>query len=58
MFVGQNTSGKNTIKSVEPPESLGVLMNPDEMEKEIEEPSFLNVRAYGVETTRESMKSK
>jgi predicted ABC-type ATPase len=51
MFAGPNGSGKSTIKSVVPPELLGVYLNPDEMEKEIGERGFLDLRAYGVETT-------
>ncbi len=53
MFAGPNGSGKSTIKSVVPPELLGVYLNPDEMEKEIRDRGFLDLRAYGVETTRE-----
>jgi predicted ABC-type ATPase len=55
MFAGPNGSGKSTIKSVVPPELLGVYLNPDEMEKEIRERDFLDLRAYGVETTREEI---
>jgi len=55
MFAGPNGSGKSTIKSVVPPELLGVYLNPDEMEKEIRERDFLDLRAYGVETTREKI---
>jgi len=55
MFAGPNGSGKSTIKSVLPPELLGVYLNPDEMQKEIEQRGFLDVRAYGVETTREEI---
>ncbi|MBC8125846.1 MAG: zeta toxin family protein [Gloeobacteraceae cyanobacterium ES-bin-144] len=55
MFAGPNGSGKSTIKSVVPPELLGVYLNPDEMEKEIRERDFLDVSAYGVETTHEEI---
>jgi predicted ABC-type ATPase len=55
MFAGPNGSGKSTIKSVLPPELLGVYVNPDEIEKEIREHDFLNVAAYGVETTAEEI---
>lgn len=55
MFAGPNGSGKSTIKSVVPPELLGVYLNPDEMEKEILERGFLDPRACGVETTREEI---
>ena len=55
MFAGPNGSGKSTIKSVVPPELLGVYLNPDEIEKEIRDRDFLDLRAYGVETTREEI---
>lgn len=41
MFAGPNGSGKSTIKSVVPPELLGVYVNPDEMQKDIELRRFL-----------------
>jgi predicted ABC-type ATPase len=55
MFAGPNGSGKSTIKSVVPDGLLGVYLNPDEIQKDIEERSFLNVRDYGVETTDEEI---
>lgn len=55
MFAGPKGSGKSTIKSVVPDRLLGVYLNPDEMQKAIEERGFLNVRDYGVETTREEI---
>jgi predicted ABC-type ATPase len=55
MFAGPNGSGKSTIKSVLPDKLLGVYLNPDEIQKAIEECGFLNVRDYGVETTREEI---
>ncbi len=55
MFAGPNDSGKSTIKSVVPPGLLGVYLNPDEIQKDIEDRGFLNVRDYGVETTREEI---
>lgn len=55
MFAGPNGSGKSTIKSVVPDNLLGVYLNPDEMQKEIEARGFLDVRGYGVETTREEI---
>ncbi len=53
MFAGPNGSGKSTIKSVVPSKLLGVYLNPDEIQKEIEDRGFLDVRHYGEETTRE-----
>ncbi len=41
MFAGPNGSGKSTIKAVIRPELLGVYINPDEIEKEIQEYDFL-----------------
>jgi predicted ABC-type ATPase len=55
MFAGPNGSGKSTIKSVVPQKLLGVYLNPDEIQKDIEDRSFLNVRDYNVETTREEI---
>ena len=57
MFAGPNGSGKSTIKSVVPSKLLGVYLNPDEIQKEIEDRGFLDVRHYGVETTREEILS-
>lgn len=51
MFAGPNGSGKSTIKSVVPAGLLGVYLNPDEIQKDIEDRGFLNVRDFGVETT-------
>lgn len=50
MFAGPNGSGKSTIKNVVPPALLGVFLNPDEIEKDIAQFGFLDVRDYGVET--------
>ena len=55
MFAGPNGSGKSTIKSMVPKKLLGVYLNPDEIQKDIEERGFLNVRDYGVETTGEEI---
>lgn len=43
--------GKSTIKSVIRPELLGVYINPDEIEKEIAERDFLDLKEYQVDTT-------
>lgn len=55
MFAGPNGSGKSTIKNVVPEKLLGVYLNPDEIQKDIEVRGFLNLRDYGVETTREEI---
>lgn len=46
MFAGPNGSGKSTIKSVVPGKLLGVYLNPDEIQKDIEDRGFLNVHEY------------
>lgn len=51
MFAGPNGSGKSTIKSVLRPELLGVYINPDEIEKEIRECDFLDLKSFEVDTT-------
>lgn len=55
MFAGPNGSGKSTIKSVVPAGLLGVYLNPDEIQKDIENSGFLNLRDYGMETTEEEI---
>ncbi|MDB6007175.1 MAG: hypothetical protein JWR15_4162 [Prosthecobacter sp.] len=55
MFAGPNGSGKSTIKSVVPESLLGVYLNPDEMQKEIEQRGYLDVQDYAVETTPEEI---
>lgn len=57
MFAGPNGSGKSTIKSVVPQGLLGVYLNPDEIQQEIEDRGFLDVRQYGVETSVEAILS-
>lgn len=51
MFAGPNGSGKSTFKSLIRPELLGIYINPDEIEKEIRESNFLDLRSYQVKTT-------
>jgi predicted ABC-type ATPase len=51
MFAGPNGSGKSTIKAVIRPELLGVYINPDEIEKEIRERDFLDLKNFQVDTT-------
>lgn len=51
MFAGPNGSGKSVLKSVLPAALLGVYLNPDEIEAGIQQRGFLDVRAFGVETT-------
>jgi predicted ABC-type ATPase len=55
MFAGPNGSGKSTLKSVLDAALLGVYLNPDEMESEINARSSLNLAALQVETTPEEV---
>ena len=55
MFAGPNGSGKSTIKSVVPANLLGIYVNPDEIQKEIEDRGFLDVSQYDVKTTRDEI---
>jgi predicted ABC-type ATPase len=48
MFAGPNGSGKSTMKSVLRAELLGAYINPDDIEKEIDETSWLDLRAYNI----------
>ncbi len=50
MFAGPNGSGKSTLIAVLPPALLGVYLNPDEIEVEIERRGFLAPGDYGVTT--------
>lgn len=51
MFAGPNGSGKSTIKAVIRPELLGDYINPNEIEKEIRERDFLDLKSFQVNTT-------
>lgn len=55
MFAGPNGSGKSTLNSIISKELLGVYINPDEIEKEINKFSFLNMLNYRVETNEEEV---
>ena len=48
MFAGPDGSGKSTLKTVLPPELLGVYLNPDEIEAQIRQQGFLVVEDFGV----------
>lgn len=49
MFAGPNGSGKSTLKSVISDDLLGIYINPDEIEKEIKQFDFLDLRQYEIE---------
>jgi len=51
MFAGPNGSGKSTLKSYLPPPLLGVYLNPDDIEQEINRLGFLDFSAFGVTAT-------
>lgn len=49
MFAGPNGSGKSTLKSVIADDLLGIYINPDEIEKEIKQFGFLDLRQYDID---------
>jgi ABC-type branched-subunit amino acid transport system ATPase component len=55
MFAGPNGSGKSTLYSVISEDLLGVYINPDDIEREIKQFNFLDLREYGVDTTTENI---
>jgi len=55
MFAGTNGSGKSTLNSIISKELLGVYINPDEIEKEINKFSFLDMLNYRVTTNEEEV---
>jgi predicted ABC-type ATPase len=55
MFAGPNGSGKSTFKSIIRPELLGIYINPDEIEKEIRECGFLDLKNYQIITTSKEL---
>ncbi len=55
MFAGPNGSGKSTIKAAIDPSLIGIYVNPDEIEKEMQEKAFLNLENYLVDTTAEEI---
>lgn len=46
MFAGPNGSGKSTIKAILKPEIVGIYVNADEIEKEIQENGFYDFSGY------------
>lgn len=49
MFAGPNGSGKSTIKSLLRPELLGVYINSDDIQKEIESAGSIDLTQYSLE---------
>lgn len=52
IFAGPNGSGKSTIKSVISDRLLGYYLNPDEIEKEINQQGYLDIRDFNINTNR------
>jgi predicted ABC-type ATPase len=52
MFAGPNGSGKSTMKAALKPSLLGIYINPDEIQAEIEKFDFLDLAAYGIQTDK------
>ncbi|MBF0439629.1 MAG: hypothetical protein HQL93_10970 [Magnetococcales bacterium] len=58
MFAGPNGSGKSSIQSILRPGLLGVLVNPDEIEKQIRRQNgSLDLESYGASTTEEEVRA-
>lgn len=55
LFAGPNGSGKSTIKEVISSELLGIYINPDEIEKEIEKFDFLDFSQFDIDTNRDEV---
>lgn len=55
MFAGPNGSGKSTMRSVIKPELLGAYVNPDDIEEEIKQSDWLDLRQFGISTTKEEL---
>ncbi len=49
MFAGPNGSGKSSLKSLLLPEWLGVYLNPDEIQRQIEVEGWLDFSTFGLE---------
>ena len=55
IFAGPNGSGKSTFKSTIRPELLGISINPDEIEKEMQQYDFSDFDHYQIQTTEEEV---
>ena len=55
MFAGPNGSGKSTFKSTIHPELLGIFINPDEIEKDMQQYDFLDFGHYQIHTTEDEV---
>ncbi len=52
VFAGPNGSGKSTVKAMISERLLGLYINPDEIEKDIRRFDFLDLKHYGIQTSR------
>jgi hypothetical protein len=55
MFAGPHGSGKSVLKSYLPPKLLGVYLNPDEIQRDIEMSGFLDLGVFGVLASAEGI---
>ena len=55
MFAGPNGSGKSTIKAVVSPSLLGYYLNPDDIEKEVNNRDYFDLRGMSVETSQQEI---
>lgn len=55
MFAGPNGSGKSTLKSMIRSKLLGIYINPDEIEKEIQEKKIFNLESFGILASKEEV---
>ena len=56
MFAGPNGSGKSTIKSLLPADLLGIYINPDEIQLQLQSPDGLGFDSYGVRTDEDEVR--
>lgn len=55
VFAGPNGSGKSTIKAVISSKFLGHYLNPDEIEKSVNDNSYLDLRGMNIKTNRQEV---
>ena len=55
MFAGPNGSGKSTFKTMIRRELLGIYINPDEIEKEINDRGFLDLDTYQITAAKQEI---
>ena len=56
MFAGPNGSGKSTIKTVLRPELVGVYVNPDDIQKELETSGAVDLSTFRVKATTSQLR--